>query len=244
MTRWCIVVALVGIVHPAGAEDGTVACKATAPNARISVTFHPDTPISELISWVAGFTCKNVVIDAAVETTGLDVNVKKETIQIKLGAQMRTCPTVADATHAGPPVAVPRVPSSGVVDPAAASDASELEKRVDANIKRIDDTHFEVTKKLVDEFVNSSSSLARSARVVPAVKDGKPDGFKLYAIRPSSLFAKLGFQNGDTLKRINGQDLTSLEKALEVYTKTRTATKFVVDILRRGSPLTITIVVK
>ncbi len=67
-------------------------------------------------------------------------------------------------------------------------------------------------------------AVAKGARVVPAVKNGKPDGFKLYAIRPSSVYAKLGLQNGDTLQSINGFDLTSADKALEVYTKLREAT--------------------
>jgi general secretion pathway protein C len=69
---------------------------------------------------------------------------------------------------------------------------------------------------------------------VPAVKDGKPDGFKLYAIRPSSVYSKLGLQNGDTLQSINGFDLTSADKALEVYTKLREATSLQVTVTRRG----------
>ncbi len=262
MRRWCIPLVLVGIANPAGAEGVPATCKAAAPNSKLSITLQPDTPITELITWVVGFTCKNVVIDTAakahspkvtvvaakpmtpsqalqlfvdaVEATGLDVTVKKETIQIKLGANMRTCPAVADAT---PPVTFAPGPAAPAVD-------IELDKLVDANVKRVDDTHVEVTQKLVDELVNNPARFARGARVVPAVKDGKPDGFKLYAIRPSSLFAKLGFQNGDTLRRINGIDMTSPDKALELYTTMRNGKKADVDIMRRGSPLTITFVVK
>jgi general secretion pathway protein C len=47
-------------------------------------------------------------------------------------------------------------------------------------------------------------AVAKGARVVPAVKNGKPDGFKLYAIRPSSVYSKLGLTNGDTIQSING----------------------------------------
>ena len=49
-------------------------------------------------------------------------------------------------------------------------------------------------------------------------------GFKLYAIRPSSVYAKIGLTNGDTLSAINGLELTTADKALEVYTKLREAT--------------------
>ena len=45
----------------------------------------------------------------------------------------------------------------------------------------------------------------------------------MYAIRPNSLFGKIGLQNGDTIKSINGIDMSSPDKALEVYTKVRVA---------------------
>lgn len=57
----------------------------------------------------------------------------------------------------------------------------------------------------------------RAARIVPAIRDGAPSGFKLYAIRPDSPLSLIGLQNGDTLRAINDTPLTSPEAALEVY---------------------------
>ena len=87
-------------------------------------------------------------------------------------------------------------------------------------------------------------AVAKLARVVPAMKDGKPQGFKLYAVRPGSFYARLGLANGDTITAINGFDLTSAEKGLEVYTKLRNATALELDLIRRGKPgkLQITII--
>lgn len=99
--------------------------------------------------------------------------------------------------------------------------------------------HCTIDRKLLDRVLEDSSSLAMSARIVPSIRDGKRDGFRLFAIRPGSFFAHLGFQNGDTLQTINGEDITSPEKALEVYTKIRNATRIVVPIVRRGEPLTL-----
>jgi general secretion pathway protein C len=87
-------------------------------------------------------------------------------------------------------------------------------------------------------------TVAKGVRVVPSMTNGKPAGFKLYAIRPSSLFAKLGFTNGDTLEKINGLALDSADKALEVYTKVRDAAKLDVEIVRRGKPVTLTFAIK
>ena len=63
---------------------------------------------------------------------------------------------------------------------------------IDSGIKKIDDNNYEIDKALVDKVLANPMAVAKGARVVPAVKNGKPDGFKLYAIRPCSVYAKLG----------------------------------------------------
>jgi membrane-associated protease RseP (regulator of RpoE activity) len=113
-----------------------------------------------------------------------------------------------------------------------------------SQIKKLNDTTYEVGKDVIDAVLQNPMAVAKGARVVPAVKDGKPVGFKLYAIRPSSIFSTLGFENGDTLQKINGSELTSADKALEIYTKLRDAKKLTVEIERRGKPITQTYTIK
>jgi S1-C subfamily serine protease len=91
-----------------------------------------------------------------------------------------------------------------------------------------------------DRILSSMDLLSRSARVVPAMQDGNPIGFKLFAIRPGSLFALLLFRNGDLVRKVNGQDFSSPEKALEIYSKLRDAKIIPVEIERAGKPLTLT----
>jgi general secretion pathway protein C len=122
---------------------------------------------------------------------------------------------------------------------AADGDKDDMQAAVDNGVKKIDDTHYEIDRSLVDKVLANPMGVAKGARVVPAIKDGKPDGFKLYSIRPNSVFAKLGLTNGDTLQGINGMELTSADKALEIYTKLREATTLQVDVQRRGKPLTL-----
>lgn len=80
--------------------------------------------------------------------------------------------------------------------------------------------------------------LARSARIVPSARNGQPNGFKLYAIRPGSLYSLIGMQNGDTIHAINGHAITTPDKALEVYTKVRTASHLTIAFSRRGQTST------
>jgi hypothetical protein len=99
--------------------------------------------------------------------------------------------------------------------------------------------HFLIKRKLLQSLMDNPSQVARGARIVPSIKNGKTNGFKLYAIRPSSVFARIGLKNGDTIHSINGHDLTSLEKGLQVYTMVLEAKIVVVDLSRRGAAVTL-----
>jgi hypothetical protein len=76
-----------------------------------------------------------------------------------------------------------------------------------ATIEKIDDTHYKLPRASVDTLLANPLDFMKGARVVPSMRNGQADGFKLYAIRPSSTFSRLGFQNGDTIHGINGLPL-------------------------------------
>jgi general secretion pathway protein C len=135
---------------------------------------------------------------------------------------------------------VPTTVASTEPTPAPAEGSGDdLQNAIDGGIKKIDDTTYEIDKGLVEKVLVNPMAVAKGARVVPAMKNGKPEGFKLYAIRPTSVYAKLGLTNGDTLTSINGFELTSADKALEVYTKLREATSLELEVTRRGKPVTL-----
>ncbi len=115
---------------------------------------------------------------------------------------------------------------------------------IEEGVNKVSDTEFEIDKKVVDKVLENPMSVARGARIVPSIKNGKANGFKLYAIRPSSVYAKIGLMNGDTIHSINGFDLTSPDKALEVYTKVKSATSISVNATRRGKPVTLNYSIK
>ncbi|HEY1548604.1 MAG TPA: type II secretion system protein GspC [Kofleriaceae bacterium] len=133
-----------------------------------------------------------------------------------------------------PTVAKTETPAAGE------GSGDDMQAMIDSGIKKIDDNHYEISKDLVDKVLLNPMGFTKGARVVPAMANGKPNGFKLYSIRPGPVYGKLGLENGDTLSAINGMDLTSAEKALEVYTKLRDATTLEVSLTRRNKPDTIT----
>ena len=108
-------------------------------------------------------------------------------------------------------------------------------------IERVDDTHVRVPRKVIEAIAADPAIYDRGARIVPALQNGMVVGFKLYAIRPGSVFARVGFMNGDTIVAINGIALTSADKLLETYTMLKSAIHFDIQMERRGQPISLTI---
>ena len=82
-------------------------------------------------------------------------------------------------------------------------------------------------------------SFAVGVRVVPVLRCGAPAGVRLYAIRPGSLYARLGLQNGDEVVRVDGIPLTSPDRALEAYARARLRRTVTVDLRRQKMPIEI-----
>ena len=103
---------------------------------------------------------------------------------------------------------------------------------------------FSVDRAEFDKLLAAPDALAHGARFVPSIKNGFPNGIKLYAIRPSSPFAAAGFQNGDTINSVNGDAITSADSALAIYAKLKSADKLRVEITRRGAAVTLVYTLK
>lgn len=139
----------------------------------------------------------------------------------------------------------PPPPPPTVTEPVAvASSDDPLAAAIDSGIRKIDESNFEIDRSLVDKVLANPMAIAKGARVMPSSKNGEADGFRLYAVRPSSVYAKLGFANGDTIHAINGFELNSMDKAMEVYGKLRDASALQVNLTRRGKPVTINYTVR
>jgi general secretion pathway protein C len=92
-----------------------------------------------------------------------------------------------------------------------------------------------VPKSTIDGALTHLNELAMQARIVPAFKDGQSEGFKLFSIRPDSLYSKIGIVNGDVIRRINGFEMNDPAKALEVYQKLKDSSRIDIEIDRNGS---------
>jgi general secretion pathway protein C len=84
-------------------------------------------------------------------------------------------------------------------------------------------------------------SLWRTIRVVPEQRHGEVVGIRLFGIRPDSLLSGVGLQNGDRLETVNGLSVATAESALLAYAQLRRAERLRVRLVRRGTPVELTL---
>lgn len=98
---------------------------------------------------------------------------------------------------------------------------------------------YTVQRSTVDFALENLPLVSREARLVPSYRDGQSQGFKMFAIRPGSLFGQLGLRNGDTVTAINDQRLDDVEQAMAAYQQFSEGDEFSIALIRRGEPLTL-----
>jgi general secretion pathway protein C len=120
-----------------------------------------------------------------------------------------------------------------------AGDAPPVDSELGKDIKKVSESEYEIPRKEIEGVLSNLNTVATQARIVPSFHNGKANGFKLFSIRPGSLYSKIGIQNGDIVQRINGYEINSPDKALEIYSKLKDAQSITVDLVRRGKSQTL-----
>ena len=143
-------------------------------------------------------------------------------------------PEFLDLLDTPPPPPAAAAPAAPAAAPATDPFVAEMEK----GIKKTGEHSFEIQRGTVDSLLGNMALLSRSARIVPEVRDGKSAGFRLFSVRPEGPFGKIGLQNGDIINAINGLEMTSPDKALEIYTKLKSANHITVAVERNGQKVT------
>lgn len=95
-------------------------------------------------------------------------------------------------------------------------------------VMSISETEFVVDRIELDNQLSNLSMLLQQARAVPSYKNGAAVGLRVFAIRPDSLFSKIGLRNGDVLLNINGKPLSDLTEAIKMFEVMKSENSFTV----------------
>lgn len=74
----------------------------------------------------------------------------------------------------------------------------------------------------------------RKATIEPIVKNDQTEGLKITGLDKIPMAELFGLKNGDVIQSVNGQQLTSKQKAFQVLMKARTQSKVDIQLLRNG----------
>lgn len=105
------------------------------------------------------------------------------------------------------------------------------------------------TVSLEASFVESQlgdggGKLVNDARLVPQVVNGEVEGFKIFAIKPNSLFSRVGLKNGDIVLKVNDTSLKQADQGFALFQAFQEDREIMVNFKRGGQPNSLQIRIK
>jgi len=104
-------------------------------------------------------------------------------------------------------------------------------------VKKTGEHEWAVDQKAVVHALDNIGNLLTDARLTPTESKDGSGGFLVNEIKAGGIFEAIGLQNGDILRRVNGFEITSPEKAIQVLTALRGESKIELDIVRGGQKM-------
>jgi hypothetical protein len=223
------------------------ACKPSGPDARVHVSFLADSDLATLAKWGTESICieytfnrslaeRRLAQGVILTVTGRDVGTIFEILLHTMNLRSTGRGAKRAIVAAGPETTQSKTANEREK---ADGERDKVLANIDAEITRKDDSHYRITRRGANAIIASISSIARSVRVQPEAKNGKPIGFRLLSLKPGSVPTRFGFQNGDLVSAFNGNDLTAPDKALDAYAKFRTTGVAQVSFIRQGKTHTV-----
>jgi general secretion pathway protein C len=157
-----------------------------------------------------------------VFTAGPLVTVKKEYVEVLVG-KVRT--------KIFTPVAAPKSASPAPATAGAPAAANTLAAQTSAG-------NYVVDQRALNASLDNIGQAMTDARLLPSVKDGKVEGFRVSEVKPQGIFGTIGIKNGDVLLRMNDFPIDSPEKAIQSFASLKGQSRIRLDLIRDGQPTT------
>lgn len=106
-------------------------------------------------------------------------------------------------------------------------------------VAQLDNTTYQVPRSTLEAWLANPRRVTIGAGTFSASGRG---GFEIFAIRPGSVLEALGIQNGDVIRGINGSELGSTDKVIELIAKS--TQRITVDLQRQGQTIILNYLIK
>lgn len=109
--------------------------------------------------------------------------------------------------------------------------------RPDESVRKTGENAWAVDQKAIAHALDNIGQVLSDARLTPVQSRDGVEGFLVNEVAPRGIFDIIGLKNGDILKRVNGFEVTTPEKAVQVLMGLRGETKIEIDIVRGGKKI-------
>jgi S1-C subfamily serine protease len=96
-----------------------------------------------------------------------------------------------------------------------------------------------ISRNDLDRELGDFAALSQDVQVAPATSGG----FRLEQVRTGSFIERIGLRTNDVLLRVDGRPINGVDDASAAYAWLRVTSKFTVEVLRDGRPVTLRYVV-
>jgi hypothetical protein len=125
-------------------------------------------------------------------------------------------------------------PAGGPAKPVTVTAAAPAAPYAD-RVRKIDDTTYEVDRRLVRELVGAGQ--VDGVRVMPVTRDGKIAGVKVLQARPASIAGAIGLRSGDVIEAIDGARIETAQQVIDMVARLDEISTVRFEGTRRGAPL-------
>ena len=102
------------------------------------------------------------------------------------------------------------------------------------NVNRLSSQATQTLKDYKDKLLNDPQSVMNSVRAEPYRQAGKLKGYRIFPGRDKQLFGQIGLEPGDIVTSVNGIELDSPLKGLEIMQQLSDTSNVSVNVLRNG----------
>ena len=223
-------------------EDEVVECDQLAVNL-IGTMMTPD-PSMSLATIEAEGASKLVRVGSRVLDKADVKEIQRRFIRLAQGEKECVIKLWAEKQVAAPKARMGAPPPRGGARATGPAPRVATKTNYDEGVKKISETEYQLSRAMLDQNLEDLSQLGMQARIVPNYRNGKYEGFKLVGVRPNSLYRSIGIRSGDIIKRINGKEINSPNKAIELFESLKNKSNIALDLERRGQLQTMSYSIK
>jgi len=111
----------------------------------------------------------------------------------------------------------------------------QQERQLDSEVEQ---QTFSVKRKYVLQSLSNIKNLFQQVRILPYMKQGKPQGFQIDQIKKKSFFDKIHLQNGDVLIKAENQPLDSVQQIWDLTKRIQNKDQVSLQVLRNNKKIT------